>query len=173
MSSLLPLIACFALALALLAWPGLRERALPGRSWMLLRALFPSWRFFEELGHVPKVSFRILSADSGAGPWQDAMGQATRSWSMLALNSQGNLRMAENSLIEQLMTDLADLPDENTDDLERSVSYELAIQLVRSHIRALGAAVPGTRFQFRVIASVPGRNENVGEEALISSEHAV
>jgi hypothetical protein len=92
---------------------------------------------------------------------------------MLFLNARGNLRMAENSLIEQLMTDLAELPDDGTSEFERSVSYELTTRLVRSRIRKLGAAASGARFQFRVLAVVPGHGEHEGEEALISPEHEI
>jgi hypothetical protein len=160
----------------LFAFPRLRERGLQGRYWMLVRALFPSWRFFEELGHVPKLSFRLATSDGvPSGAWQDALGHEPRPWAAFLLNARGNLRMASNSLVEQLVTDLAELPGEaDAARFEESVSYELATCLVRSRILELKAASPGAKFQFRIVAAVPGRGETEeGEEILVSSFHEV
>ncbi len=137
---------------------------------MLFRALFPSWRFFEELGRVPKLSFRIVG--SSETEWSECLAPERMGLGALFLNARGNLRMAGNSLVEQLVTDLSELEDGATDEaVTSSVSYELVTRLVRSQVRELGGGGPGKRFQFRVVAAVPGATEREGEEILISSEH--
>lgn len=175
MPALLALVTTFLFIALLLAFPRLRDRGFKGRNWMLARALFPSWRFFEQLGHVPKLSLRMIGA-AGPGPWTECLPPEPRGAATLFLNPRGNLRMACNSLVEQLVTDLGDIPDEadpsgGSHDLERLVSYELVERLVRFQIQRSTVPYSGEQFQFRILAAVPGAGESLGEEILVSSVH--
>jgi hypothetical protein len=171
-----PLLACLGLVLALALLPGLRDRALPGRGWMLVRALFPSWRFFEELGQVPMLRYRVSDGEQGGwSEWKAALPPVPRGLGSLFLNARGNLRMASNSLVEQLVSDLAEVDDtdEGLRRFEASVSYELVTRLVRARIRALEPDAHAGRFQFKVVVATPGAAEGTGEEILVSSEHRI
>lgn len=162
----------FALAVVLATFPGLRERRVKGRSWVFLRALFPSWRFFEELGEVPGLKFRMVQDGDADRGWTECFASEPRRARMLFLNSRGNLRLAANSLIEQLTDDLSEMPDGTESEIINSVSYALVTRLVRFRIREMGRARPGEHFQFKVVSAVLGK-ESVAEDIMISAAHEV
>ena len=168
--SFLILLTGFGVVLLLGLLPGLRDRQFKGWAWKLFRVFFPSWRFFQELGHVPVLKFRIVGSSESA--WTRCMQPEPRNLGSLFFNSKDNLRMAENSLVEQLIDDISEFRDENL--VESSVSYELVTRLVRSRIRESRLAEVGQGFEFKVTAAVPGAGEpNEGEDLLISATHHV
>ena len=140
-------IAAFALVAALAF---VRARAIESRTVAVLRTLIPSWRFFDELGAIPTLEFRLRAPGGEWAAWQPAIGSGSRGPLGLIFNPRGNLNLACHSLVTQLATDL----DEKTG---HAVSYALVRNLVRS--RAGGA-----EFQFRLLLD--------GEEALLSEEHS-
>ena len=167
---LLILLIGFGLVVLLGFLPGLRDREFKGWAWKLFRVFFPSWRFFQELGSVPVLRFKIL--ENPGGEWIRCLEPAPRGWGSLFLNAKDNLRMAANSLVEQLIDDMSELQDE--DEVESSVSYELVTRLVRFRIREARLAQAGQSFQFKVTAVTPGTGEkNEGEDLLISAAHRV
>lgn len=166
----------FAAVVWLAALSRFRSRYLPGRALSLLRALFPSWRFFEDLDLVPVLQFRL---DGESGPWRPCLASQKRSWSSLLVNARGNLRMACNSLVEQLVSDAQEVGDGDADSFGESVSYLLAVRLVRSRIREMrvsGDLRPsvegeGDRFQFRVRMARPGEGDT--DEGAMGSDNGV
>lgn len=169
-----PMIALFLGILLVFGFaPGFREREFKGRSWMLLRALFPSWRFFDRLGEVPRLWFRFVPGKEGAatGEWKECLAPEARGSGTLFLNGRGNLRLAANSLLEQLLVDAADLPAGKDAAILDSVSYELTRRLVAYRIRSQCAM--GDRFQFKITVAEPGRDESRGEDVLLSIVHEV
>jgi hypothetical protein len=121
-----------------------------------LRAFFPSWRFFEDLGDVPVLLGRSGPSEAGLGPWVPLLPPVRRRWTQLFYNPEGNLALAFGSLVQQLVSDAA---DHETGDFATSVSYRLAHELVR---RQLG---PVTCFQWKVVAGA--------DDVLVSPVYAV
>jgi hypothetical protein len=107
---------------------------------MFLRALIPSWRFFDEAGTVPTLWYRLASDEKSWGEWLPCPGGAPkRTWAQLLLNPAQNYRLACHSLVARFADDL-----ENGDNPE--VSRELIENLVASQ------APRGTsRLQFKLL----------------------
>ena len=177
LNSLIILTVGFALVLFIGMNPRMRDREFKGRGWMLFRALFPSWRFFENLDEVPRVRYRLLSYDDDSKKkseeWQEAVVPAPRSFGSIFLNPKDGLRMASQSLVEQFMTDVAELPKDGK--VEALISYDLVLRLVRYQLRAhLPLVSQSQRFQFKVVSVTPGINESMrGEDLLLSAIHEV
>ncbi len=120
----------------------------PARSpaWTLLRALFPSWRFFESITPAPILSYRVAREHGNFGAWQAALPPVPRTPLSLVLNARGNLHLASRSLVERFLDDLESMtPEEATE----SVSYQLVQRLVQ---RELGQSSPAEdrRYQFKL-----------------------
>lgn len=141
----------------------LGKRRSPGApGWLLLRSLFPSWRFFESIGPAAILSYRTALSDRDFGPWQDALPPVPRTPLALFFNPRGNLHLASQSLGERLLDDLESL---TPDQAPHSVSYQLVQNLIRGK---LGAPANGEerRYQFRL--SLP---ESAEESLFVSEIH--
>ena len=164
----------------------MRTRYVPGRAFALFRALFPSWRFFDDVGHVPQLLCRLGPTPDQLGPWRICVPNRTNRTELkgfvgsLFLNPQGNLRMACNSLVEQLMSDLGDFEVEagpgpgpcDESQFVDTVSYQLTRDLVRYWALRAHGGQPGWFSQFRVLFEGPqGEEGKEGEEALVSLVH--
>jgi len=126
-----------------------------------LRAFFPSWRFFDEVGAVPRLLVRIGAGDD-LGPWQPCLGTAPRRWSAPFVNPEPNLLLAYGSLLSQLVADIDELPD--GDEVEDLVSYQLTHRLVR----ARRDIPPGAHYQFRIALVAPGAEPTDDDDTLVS-----
>lgn len=150
----LPLLLALLLLLTLLQ----SRQALRGRSWLLLRSLFPSWRFFEDVEPGPEASFAVATPGGTFGDFQPLLGAApTRGF---FLNAAGNLHLARQSLVDQLW---AELDGVRVDDAPRLVPYRLLQRLIVERSEELGLKLPGGRYKFRL-----GTEANVDFE---SEEH--
>jgi hypothetical protein len=150
-----------------------RRRHLSSRTLSLFRALFPSWRFFEDLGHAPQVAYRLSGDGESFGPWVSCLGKCERRWYSVVLNSEGNLLHACNSLVEQLDQDIEALDEADADELGRSVSYLLTERLVRERILKDRPDARGARFQFRLNAILQGSPDQAFEDLMVSRVHEV
>ncbi len=148
---------------AALVWLVLRERrTLNGRAWLLLRCLLPSWRFFEHLGDVPLLSYRVAGRESEFGAWLPALPPAERRLTSLWLDAQGNLRLACQSLVEQFV---AELEEGGEGDASELISYQLIQNLVAWRLRT--HTLPAAGYQFRLTSSA-----SEGEAVFLSAVHA-
>lgn len=129
----------------------------------LLRVLIPSWRFFDDVGHVSKLYYQI----GPYGPWQPCFQPQQRHWYQLFLNPHTNLRMALNSIVERLSMEISDL-DENK--ISESITYQLVENLVRHQVKSIEPKAQN--FRFKIVVSSPVSNE-ADYNALISKEHGV
>jgi hypothetical protein len=121
---------------------------LPGKSIFLLRAFFPSWRFFEDLGDVPVLWYRVARVGTELGNWQNCTKRLTRRWHGLLLNPQGNLLLASGSLLQQLLSDVEQVDEKHPERVEKFVSYQLTRNLVRHQISEMA----GLHYQFKLSA---------------------
>lgn len=121
----------------------------------LLRVLIPSWRFFDDVGHVSKLFYQTNLATQ----WQPCFQPLPRHWYQLLLNPQTNLRMALNSLVERLVSEISESTEANKDQIPQSVSYQLVKNLVRHQARSQNTNIK--TFRFKIVVSD-------GDEILIS-----
>ena len=160
------------LALGLLLPVLLPRRELGSRGLMLLRSLFPSWRFFDVPGEYPSLSYRVCpqplpSPDTAPpesvphspppqpGPWIECPSPPPpRGILQLAYNPGGNLYFACHTLISQLVSDLQSVPDDHPERITRTPSYALVRNLVAHSIRSATPSANGT-YQFKITAHDP------------------
>jgi hypothetical protein len=113
-----------------------------------MRALLPSWRFFDTIAAPLALWVRV------DGVWREvALVPARPSYGLL-FNPQGNLGLLAYSTLERLLAELDDTPP------EQLVSYALVRSWVEAELPA------GTRFEFEV------RDAHTGEALLRSLPHA-
>jgi hypothetical protein len=136
------------------------RKPLRSKTWVLLRSLLPSWRFFEDVEPGPELSFRVVLNGAEPGPWRAALTPPHGS-SLPLVNARGNLHLAAQSLVEQLEAELDGVELELAPQL---VPYRLVQRLVEMQLRRVGLGESGTRYQFRI-----GDAEN----GFVSAEHAL
>lgn len=148
----------------------LRDREpLKFRRLLLIRALFPTWRFFDRLEQVPKAFVRVRSGQGEFGAWNALRSPRRRGWTSLFLNPDGNLEFAFNSLTELLVAEANESADpEDTGD---SVSCQLMVRAVRDRL-ACGLLPGGDEFQFK-ISILDARTRNWIGDLLISPVYPV
>ncbi len=159
----LALTVYFAVVFALSALPTIEVRS---RWVQLLRIALPSWRFFEALGDVPVLRYRSGHDEASLGEWQPALQPLPRSLRRLVLNADGNLALACESLLQQLLADLSELDESQANALEEAVSYRLTRNLVETRVRSDG----GRYYQFKLEVGAAG--EAMAQEALVSPVYA-
>lgn len=149
-----------------------RSAYLPGRAVYLLRALFPSWRFFEDLAALPRLYYRVAVEDGDFGEWHSAAQHPRRSLSSLFFNPAGNLELAYLSLLQQAEHDMQLVAPGAEEEFVHSVSYRLLERLVRERIknRFTGAAI--RRFQFKLRSTPQNAAQGEAQDVLISPEHS-
>lgn len=149
---LAPLIVFFIVGFALAC---ARPRYIQRRGFSIVRILFPSWRFFEEPTPLPEISYRLLGP-SESSEWRGLLSSPPRSARTLLYNPRGNLALAEHTLLQQIESDIADLPpDTDAAEFERSVSFRLAENLVR-FVLSQSAGIPdGSSVEFRLTRPAP------------------
>ena len=133
-----------------------------------LRAFFPSWRFFDDLGDAPILWVRIDLGDTqqndGFGQWQPCLATAKRNWFTWLWNPQGNLRLAYDSLLMHLLTDIQEGPAR----LSECVSYQLTQQLVAHQLESHPAAASIVRYQFKLSCVPPFTDLTHGQDVMLS-----
>ena len=110
------------------------QHTLRGPWWYLLRAFFPNWQFYHQVGAVPHLYVR--SAQEG-GDWQDWVWvyprQPRRFWRLFH-NPWGNRDLAQQNLVDHLSSDIKDLGEGA--DASQLVSYQLVCRLAAQAARA-------------------------------------
>lgn len=156
------LLAYFALLVVVSRW---KSAAVPSRAVQLLRAFFPSWKFFDDIGDEPRL---YLRAGVGAtlGQWEPALPRPPRRWRALVYNADGNLLLACGSLVQQLCDELEATDPAHPERLTATVAYELTRNLVQFRLRERAPAA--TRYQFKLRLH---RLDGSDEDVLVSPEY--
>lgn len=121
------------------------------------RLFFPSWKFFDSVGSLPKLYFQIESRQ-----WEPLLHSPPIVWWNLFVNSEGNLHHAYQNLVNRLVLDLNQLSSNSPDEL---TSFQLVEQLVRSQIHQLNRYEKGQIYRFKISVTYPHASD-----VLISSE---
>ena len=137
----------FLLLLLTLRWS---SKIIRGPWLFLLRAFFPNWKFFHAVGYVPHLYVRHLGPDASWADWHWVYPRRTRRLWHLVHNTDVNLALAEQNLLDHFANDLNDLPE--GEDARQLVTYQLVDRLVRFDLdRRLGAgAWQGYQFEVRM-----------------------
>ena len=141
----------------------LRAVPMKSRAVQRLRAFFPSWKFFDDVGDVPRLYVRV-----DAGAWTPCLPQVRRRVGAIFLNAEANLRLAASSLLSQLVADLEEQAAATDgavgEGVEDTVSYQLTHALVRTRL----VAPAGTSYQFKVCLLAPGATPGPDDDMLVS-----
>lgn len=147
-----PTVALFLLVVVLLTLA--RRSGSADRRLQLLRCLLPSWRFFETVEGAPLLGFRVVDAQEQLGPWQRAIPPRQRGAWRTFWNPQGNLRLAEAAIVEQLLDELAAKGPIEVEEAEALPSYRLTQRVAL--VSAAAQLPAGTRYQLRLATYTPG-----------------
>lgn len=123
-----------------------------------LRALLPSWRFFDRATMPPRLYVRAVGSE-----WRPIAAPARRAWSW-AFSPRGNLALAEQSTVEHLVAEVDELDPSLAHDapaITGLVSYELVARIARAH-------APAGRWQWKIVVDREGEISDY----LVSSELA-
>jgi len=152
-----------ALFLSLLALVSLgQRRPVAGQSVALLRALLPSWRFFEAPEGYVLLLARAVSS-STEEPFMPALPVAARGVSGWLFSARGNLRTACHDLVDALVSDLAEREATPIQQAEQLVSYRLVQNMVQWQLRAAGRSFDA--YQLKLVAV---HSHGAEEELLVS-----
>lgn len=135
----------------------------------LVRVLVPSWRFFDDLQVTPTLLVRVARDGEAFGEWAPVLSPPRRSILHLVWNPEGNLLLAQQSLLERLLMDVGEWDERGATGPETLVSYQLVLNLVRAALAADG--VRGATCQFKLVESA-GEGGGAGSDLVISREHA-
>ncbi|HEX4457220.1 MAG TPA: hypothetical protein VIA18_04580 [Polyangia bacterium] len=158
------LVGYFALLVVVSRW---KSAAVPSRAVQLMRAFFPSWKFFDDIGDEPQLYMRA-GVSAALGEWEPALPRPRRRWRALVLNADGNLLLACGSLVQQLCDELEAADPAHPERVAQSVAYELTRNLVQFRLRERAVLPAATRYQFKLrLHRVDGSDEDV----LVSPEY--
>ena len=118
----------------------------------LLRGFFPSWHFFDRLGHKPILQTRAKLDEANWSAWQSFHPQAKRSWRGLFFQPDVCAQLYQQSLVDQLAVELADPTTHEARLLEGSVY--LSVQALAQYL-AIQQWPLATAMQFRLLLIDP------------------
>ena len=154
---LIPLLFFFVL---LGLWSIRKPRSQAGRKWQLLRVLVPTWRFFDFPGDQSEMLIRSGRTADDLCEWHPCHKPVRRNPLNLFIDGPTNYRLACNTLIEQLLSDLSDWDERNIDRFPESVSFTLAKHLACFEAKAAHAAK--FYFQFKIVThTAPDKLQDV------------
>jgi hypothetical protein len=140
----------------------LKPRVAVKNKWMqLFRFLFPSWRFFEDIGHVPSLEIRFGLTDKTLSIWHVYPSEFAMNFLSFLYNPKGTLSLAFRSHLAQLINEIHEV--QNPEEVEGMSSYLMVYQFALQECRERKDRF----FQIRLLASIPefkgqrGRSEVV------------
>lgn len=140
----------------------------------LLRIFIPSWRFFDELGQITTVFHRTRLADqSDFGPWKKSILKPTQSPAAFLFNPAGNLYLATQAVVQQLMVDIQNLKNEaDTTSLEQFSSFQLLQKHIELQLRKTNPQLVPLFFQIKISVTDPNQPQN-NYDAVVSKEYSL
>lgn len=142
----------------LVLWLAMRWRNNAVKSpWLrLLRGFFPSWHFFDRLGHRPILQMRALLPGGNWTLWQSFLPQAKRTWRAAFYQPLVCSELYQQSLVEQLAVELTEPTPSDSSLLDSSV-YLCVQALAKSLVSKQWPTA--SRMQFRLLLIDPLRTE--------------
>jgi hypothetical protein len=124
----------------------------PGRAGVLLRTLFPSFRFFESEEPSLCLLARTRSEGRELSPFAPVLSAARRRPLSLVFNPEGNLALACYALLETLVAELAELGPTAIGEAEQLVSYRLVQNLAVASLRRRGLQADGVHYELKLLS---------------------
>lgn len=113
-----------------------------------LRLFIPSWRFFDQLGSVPQLMYRV-SKKSETTDWQPVFKKPQRQLHNLFFNPFGNLYLYHQSLVSRLADE-----SQTATNLELVPTYqilkELTQEIIKQQFQNQNEQILDLKFQFKV-----------------------
>lgn len=131
---------------------------------IFLRALFPSWKFFDQFEWFPVLYYRVAFNENDFSDWNTCLKKPQRTLVSIFFNPNGNLYHASNSAVERLALEAS---QPNAASIENSVSYRIISNLVRSKIRLESGFRQSFSFQFKIRA----QSKDTIDDIFISQIH--
>ena len=108
----------------------------------ILQAITPSWKFFEEVGHIPRLSVKVGSE------WMEWQPRYERSFVQFFINPQGNFELAKVTLLERFVEAIAEADEKAPETFLTSLPYRLVEALA---LEVLKKKMPEAKtVQFRI-----------------------
>ena len=126
-----------------------------------IRALFPSWKFFDRLGEIPILEFQVGTTtdveetlDAGSVFWRPLEPAQPRTLSDLLFNPIGNRNFALHTLIGQWVDELQEIPEHSPQLIQDAISFQLLCNWIRNELTRtpLLSSPSQTKFRFRLLA---------------------
>lgn len=128
-----------------------------------LRALFPSWRFFESADSSFSVLARVRVGAGDAGAFRPLPPAPRRTLFGLVFGPQQNLALACHDLVETLVNELAERGATETADAEQLTSFKLLQHMAEYFLRPESGA--GAHYQLKLVSHAP---DGESDELLLS-----
>ncbi len=126
---------------------------LTGNAIFIFQTLFPSWKFFEDIGVEPILYVRQGETQESLGEWKELLAQPKRKHGALFLNARGNLLFSCNSVVEGFIATLDGdenvRGDQKTGEIESTVYYRLT-KSVALYFLQEEEPVQSGYFQFKI-----------------------
>lgn len=147
------------------------------KKWLfLLRAFFPSWKFFDDVGAELRLEVRVGPANGSSiespeklsGNWINCLPEIPRSFQNLFFNPEGNHLHACHNLLSHLKLDILESDAAHPETVLQKATYMMTHRLAEHQIHSLNLVDPPFWFQFRVLAHFPANPTRNVENLLIS-----
>ena len=123
----------------------------------LLRSFFPNWKFFHAVGYVPHLYARAAKVNAnGQLEWSDWLHLYPRqpqNFGHLFHNTQTNLGLAQQNLIDHFWADLHDSPDGF--DPRQLVTYQMVSHFVDVKLSEAHPDFSHSQFELRMLLDNP------------------
>ncbi|MCB0348432.1 MAG: hypothetical protein KDD37_06325 [Bdellovibrionales bacterium] len=119
---------------------------------LLFKCLFPSWKFFDQVGPVAKLYYQTEPLTENN--WTPCLNTAKRNLFNIFLNPKGNAYLATQGLVDNLVTKLNSI--ENLDDIVLTTEYKLVVNVVRQITRQ--TRPQSKSFRFKINVTTPQEN---------------
>ncbi len=151
------------LALGLL-W---QTRTVRGPWFFLLRAFFPNWQFYHQVGPVPHLYVRYQTKTSDWSEWHWVYPRRDRNFWHLFHNPWGNRALAEQNLVDHLSSDIKDLGEGQ--DASPLVTYQLVCRLAATALRRLHPDLGEGQYQLEIRLERPDPSGYISSDTVLRS----
>lgn len=124
------------------------------KKWIfLLRAFFPSWKFFDQVGSRILLEVRTIESERDWSGWVPVLPPISRGLGNLFFNPQGNVLHAAHTLVQNLSFEVLTQDETRPETTLNLTNYKLVKNLVEFHLRATQLSSFSKNYQFRVLVN--------------------
>ncbi len=135
----------------------------------LFRILIPSWRFFEDAGDVPSISYQLIQ-QSQTESWLPALQPPRTGFLNLFFNQEVNIYLAVCGTVDKLIEEINQSP--NDFDASASTSYQILLLFLQNELRAQ-PEMKASSFRFKIQVTSLSSVDQPTYCSLMSEEHSI